>query len=81
MKCMYCEECLQTARSFRKRRDEPAAVVVRPNHNRFHFFVETDGSLTAEEVVRNAFRVILEKLGDFNQRVTQIQDNERRPDA
>mmetsp|Transcript_19817 Transcript_19817/g.60060 ORF Transcript_19817/g.60060 Transcript_19817/m.60060 type:complete len:346 (-) Transcript_19817:102-1139(-) len=80
MKCMYCEECLQTARTFRARKDDPAAVVVRPNHNRFYFFVETDGSLRAEDVVRGAFMVIDEKLRNMASVVSVIQQKERAAD-
>lgn len=72
-KCMFCEECLQVARSFRERPDEEPVVSVRPSKNKFYFTVETDGSLRAEQVVMTAFNVIIAKLNSVQMEIAMLQ--------
>jgi len=57
-KCTHCMECKKKAASWEK----PDLVDIKQKQDRFHFTVETTGSLKAEEIVLNALGAIKDKL-------------------
>jgi DNA-directed RNA polymerase II subunit RPB3 len=68
MACIFCKECIYTAEEFRKRPEDRLGVAIQHSANKFYFTVETTGSLTAVEVVKEAFR-------QLTQKITRLQSN------
>jgi DNA-directed RNA polymerase II subunit RPB3 len=58
LKCTYCEECTQTATAL----GHGDAIQIAPVKGEFIFTVETVGSLMPDEIVQQAFRVLLGKM-------------------
>jgi len=62
-KCMYCKECVKKAESSGFRKPEMVEIIAK--QDRFHFSVETNGSLPPEAVVITALEVLQKKLADL----------------
>lgn len=62
MRCMYCDECVKLANSFKDNPEDDSALTVQMNEEKFIFSIETTGQLRPEEVVIWALDVIREKL-------------------
>lgn len=60
--CIFCRECLHQAEEMRAAPEDQLAIDVRHSTNKFYFTVETTGSLSAREVVRDALGIMEEKL-------------------
>ncbi|CAM9490155.1 unnamed protein product [Ascophyllum nodosum] len=73
--CMYCEDCVYLAKTMKSTPEEDPLVKVRPSDSRFIFSVETNGSVTAEEVVITSLKVISEKLLNLRNDLMQLGDD------
>ena len=60
--CIFCRECIYLAEDFRKAPEDPLGVDIKHSPNKFTFTVETNGALTAEQVVASAIEEMLAKL-------------------
>jgi DNA-directed RNA polymerase II subunit RPB3 len=69
MKCTYCNECKKKAQYFGPKFSD--VVAIHPKQDRFHFTLETTGSLKPEEIVLNALGAIKDKLNNIQ---THIHD-------
>ncbi len=74
--CMYCYECSYLAESLKARAEDDPVVKVRPSSNRFLFTVETNGSMTAEEVVTRSLEVLRGKLQMLGNELARVKQNE-----
>jgi DNA-directed RNA polymerase II subunit RPB3 len=66
-KCMFCQECVKTGTTImeeitRRKNDTDKLIKVSHNPGVFHFTVESTGALAPEDIVMDAFEVILKKL-------------------
>ena len=64
--CIFCRECIYTLEDFRRLPEDPLAVEVIHNPDKFTFTVETTGALTAQQVVTDAISRLKEKLETIN---------------
>jgi len=65
VECIFCKECLyysEEVREQRKRLEDHLVVEVRHSQDKFYFTVETNGSLSAEQVITSALRELEAKL-------------------
>ncbi|CAM9710496.1 unnamed protein product, partial [Discosporangium mesarthrocarpum] len=53
----YCDDCVYFAKSVKPRPEDDPVVTVKPSEERFIFSVETNGSVSAEEVVVTSLKV------------------------
>ncbi|CAM9451556.1 unnamed protein product [Chrysoparadoxa australica] len=60
--CMFCDECTSLAKALKERPEDEPVVKVTPREDRFIFSVETNGSISAEEVMLGALEAINNKL-------------------
>jgi DNA-directed RNA polymerase II subunit RPB3 len=60
--CIFCKECIYTLEDFRKLPEDPLGVTVKHSRDKFYFAVETTGSMSAVDVVREAFTQLRMKL-------------------
>lgn len=61
--CIFCKECIFTLEEFKKKPEDDLGVSIQHSSNKFYFTVETNGSMTATEVVREAIKQLQNKLG------------------
>lgn len=64
--CIFCRECIYTLEEFRKSPEDLLAVEIIHNPDKFTFTVETTGSLSAKDVVKDAIDKLREKLEKIN---------------
>ena len=64
--CIFCRECIYTLEEFRKNPEDPLAVDIIHNPDKFTFTVETTGALTARDVVADAISKLKDKLERVN---------------
>lgn len=64
LECTYCNECLKHCRDILH---APKLIEITTSKNDFIFNIETDQSLSPQEVVVCAFRVLTEKLSELEQ--------------
>ncbi len=74
--CMYCDECSYLAESLKARAEDDPVVKVKPSNDRFLFTVETNGSLTAEEVVTRSLEVLRGKLQTLRNELVAVKQDE-----
>ncbi|CAN0335685.1 unnamed protein product [Pylaiella littoralis] len=74
--CMYCDDCVYLAKTYKARPEDDPVVKIRPRDDRFIFSVETNGSITAEEVVVTALKVISDKLLNLRNDLMRMGDGE-----
>jgi DNA-directed RNA polymerase II subunit RPB3 len=60
--CIFCRECLAAAASYSKTPEAALAVDVKHSQNRFFFTVESTGALQAKTVVKDALKVLSDKI-------------------
>lgn len=60
--CIFCKECIFTTEEYRRRPEDKLAVEVIHSPTKFSFTVETNGSLLAKEVVKDALSILTEKI-------------------
>lgn len=60
--CIFCKECLYTSEDFRKTPEDSLAMSIVHSNDKFTFTVETNGSLTALELVTMAIQELAIKL-------------------
>jgi hypothetical protein len=60
--CIFCKECIYTIEEFRKRPEDKLAVEVIHSPDKFTFVVETNGSLHAKDVVKDALSILHQKI-------------------
>jgi len=73
-KCMFCDECMHTGESLKSRPEEDNIVDVKQRQDRFIFSVETNGSMTADEVIICALDIVAAKLTTLNTVSQTLQD-------
>jgi len=64
--CIFCRECIYTLEEFRRVPEDPLAVDIVHNPDKFTFTVETTGALSAQQVVQDALVRLREKLERIN---------------
>eukprot|EP01041_Mallomonas_annulata_P010753 gene10753-22467_t len=62
VECIFCKECLFYSEEVRRRPEDRLAVDINHSTDKFYFTVETNGSLTAEQVVTSALFELEAKL-------------------
>ena len=67
--CMYCDECVEKARTFKK----PNLVKVEQLERQFLFTVESTGVLRPTEIVVVAFEVLRGKLQTLQKELAQVE--------
>lgn len=72
--CIFCKECIYTSEELRKTPESKLVVDIQHSTNKFNFIVETTGSLTAKEVIKDALAVLSSKI-DKLQRATHSLNN------
>ena len=60
--CIFCKECTYLCEEYRKHPEDNLAVEVKHSTNKFTFTVETNGSLSAKDVVKSALQELQEKI-------------------
>mmetsp|Transcript_36355 Transcript_36355/g.94548 ORF Transcript_36355/g.94548 Transcript_36355/m.94548 type:complete len:323 (-) Transcript_36355:191-1159(-) len=89
-RCMYCDECkktgaaiLRTRHAANKYPDVPVSLLlstpvadVRPKEGRFIFTTESNGSLPAKDIVKQALHCLKTKLSVTSQEVNKVVDGE-----
>lgn len=60
--CIFCKECIYTLEEFRQEPEDLLGVTIQHSNEKFYFAVETTGSMSAVEVVREAFAQLRAKL-------------------
>lgn len=81
MRCMYCDECVKVADSFKDNPEDDAAVSVRMREDKFIFSVETTGQLRPEEVVICALDLIREKLSSLKHQCLELSQDDHATSA
>ncbi|POM76672.1 DNA-directed RNA polymerase II [Phytophthora palmivora] len=76
MRCMYCDECVKLADSFKDNPEDDSAVSIRMREDKFIFSVETTGQLKPEEVVICALDLIREKLSSLKHQCLELSQDE-----
>ncbi|TYZ69346.1 hypothetical protein PybrP1_000120 [[Pythium] brassicae (nom. inval.)] len=76
MRCMYCDECVKVADSFKDNPEDDSAVSVRMREDKFIFSVETTGQLRPEEVVICALDLIREKLSSLKHQCLELSHDD-----
>lgn len=71
--CIFCKECIYTTEDFRKRPEDRLAVDVIHSADKFTFVVETNGSLHAKEVVRDAMTILGEKISRLKKIIPSLK--------
>lgn len=74
--CMYCDDCVYLAKTFKPRPEDDPVVKISPSMDRFIFQVETNGSLTAEDVVVTSLKVISDKLLGLRNDLMRMGDDQ-----
>lgn len=77
MQCMYCDECVKVANSFKENPEDDAVVTVQMREDKFIFSVETTGQLRPEEVVICALDVIREKLSSLKHQCLELSHDDQ----
>ncbi|KAJ0406820.1 hypothetical protein P43SY_008842 [Pythium insidiosum] len=77
MRCMYCDECVKVANSFKDNPEDDAAVTVKMREDKFIFSVETTGQLRPEEVVICALDIIREKLSSLKHQCMELSHDDQ----
>jgi DNA-directed RNA polymerase alpha subunit len=65
--CIFCKECIYTTEDYiitpgSRFPESKLAVDIKHNPDKFKFTVETTGALTSTEVIRDALKVLSDKL-------------------
>ncbi|RHY00032.1 hypothetical protein DYB36_001372 [Aphanomyces astaci] len=76
MRCMYCDECVKLASSYRENPEDDMAVTVTATQDKFIFSVETTGQLKPEEVVIWALDIIKDKLAALKHQCLELSQDE-----
>ncbi|CAK4084305.1 unnamed protein product [Aphanomyces euteiches] len=76
MRCMYCDECVKLANSYRDNPEDDSAVTVSATPDKFIFSVETTGQLKPEEVVIWALDIIKDKLAALKHQCLELSQDE-----
>ncbi len=71
--CTFCKECIYLTEDLRKLPEDSLAVEVKHSSNKFTFTVETNGSISAKDVVRYAFRELGGKIRRFQQEISTLK--------
>ncbi|ETW01785.1 hypothetical protein H310_06366 [Aphanomyces invadans] len=79
MRCMYCDECVKLASSYRENPEDDMAVTVKATQDKFIFSVETTGQLKPEEVVIWALDIIKDKLAALKHQCLELSHDEGMP--
>ncbi|KAL0592245.1 hypothetical protein ABG067_000352 [Albugo candida] len=77
MRCMYCDECVKVANSYKDNPEDDAAVTVQMQEDKFIFSVETTGQLKPEEVVICALDMIREKLSYLKHQCLELSQEDQ----
>ncbi|KUF73367.1 DNA-directed RNA polymerases II [Phytophthora nicotianae] len=77
MRCMYCDECVKLADSFKDNPEDDSAVTIRMREDKFIFSVETTGQLKPEEVVICALDLIREKLSSLKHQCLELSQDDQ----
>ncbi|KAF1778213.1 Ribonuclease H-like domain [Phytophthora cactorum] len=77
MRCMYCDECVKLADSFKDNPEDDSAVSIRMREDKFIFSVETTGQLKPEEVVICALDLIREKLSSLKHQCLELSQDDQ----
>ncbi len=72
--CIFCRECVYLLEDFRAFPEQKLGVEVKHSSDKFTFTVETNGSLTAKEVVKEALLQLKEKIARLQTAVAKIQN-------
>lgn len=74
--CIFCKECIYTLEEFKRRPEDMLGVTVNHSTDKFYFTVETNGSLTAMEVVKSAMHQLTEKITRLQKVIPSIHEAE-----
>ncbi|DBA00351.1 TPA: hypothetical protein N0F65_000536, partial [Lagenidium giganteum] len=77
MRCMYCDECVKVANSFKENPEDDSVVTIQANEEKFIFSVETTGQLRPEEVVICALDLIREKLSWLKHQCLELSQDDQ----
>lgn len=60
--CIFCKECIYTTEEYRKAPEDHLAVSIQHSSDKFTFTVETTGSMTPRDVVKESIFQLTEKV-------------------
>ena len=70
--CIYCRDCLYTIEDFRRSPEDRLGVEIIHSADKFTFTVETNGCLTAQQVVTSALAELAAKLKRIQTGTSQL---------